>query len=278
MNDLEKTIVNIDMNINDYSNKEIKTYEKKQNITNKRKSEQDKLTRRTSKVKRLNEELDRLKTNKISTLTVPVTAAAGLSLGLLFASPIALTVASTIIGAAGGYRLANDIVKYKMLNETSNLFLEKLFPTIEGKSIELDKATLNMDNSRNRVEELTREEEELADEYEELHDGVEKLKEIRESLYSLHIRKLNREYLPYYTNLEEILNKTIEEPNKFYTNVCRILTNEERRDIAHDIPNKSCQNCQNGECTLTQEEKAKNSNCESWYNEVEIGMSKVLRR
>ena len=67
MNDLEKTIVNIDMNINDYSNKEIKTYEKKQNITNKRKSEQDKLTRRTSKVKRLNEELDRLKTNKIST-------------------------------------------------------------------------------------------------------------------------------------------------------------------------------------------------------------------
>ena len=258
--------------------KEIKTYERKENVTNKRKIEEDKLIRHTNKVKRLSGELEKLKINKISTLTVPVTAFAGFSLALLFASPIALTAASTLVGAAGGYRFANDIVKYKMLNKKDSLLLERLFPAVEGKAIELDKATLNMDNCKSKVEDLTHEEEELTTEHKELHEGVEKLKEIRDSLYSLHIKKLNREYLPYHTDLQEILSRTIEDLNKFYTDICRELTDEEKRDIAFDITNKTCQNCQNEECTLTQEEKEKMSNCVSWYNEVEIGKSKVLRR
>ena len=41
---------------------------------------------------------------------------------------------------------------------------------------------------------------------------------------------------------------------------------------------KTCENCQNHSCRLTQDEKDKMSDCKSWYNEVEIGMNKVLKR
>lgn len=278
MNDLEKTIVYLDMNIDDYSNKEIKTFENKQGVTSKRNQAQVRLDRISSKVKRLNQELDKLKVKKISTLTVPVIGFAGFSIAAIFASPIALTVTSTIIGGTCGYRFASDIVKYKLLNEKDNLLLERLFPTIEGKAIELDNAILKMENCKDKLEELTKEEEKLSEEYEELHDGVEKLKEVRESMYSLHIKKLSREYLPYHTSLEDVLNRTIDNPQKFYTDVCSVLTNEEKKDIVSDMPNKSCENCQNHTCRLTQEEKDKMIDCKAWYNEAEIGKSKVLRR
>ena len=278
MNDLEKTILNLDMNIRDYSNKEATTFEKKQGITGERNQAQVKLDRFTSKVKRLNKELDELKVKKISTITVPVIGFVGFSIAALFASPITLTIVSTIIGGTCGYRFASDIVKYKLLNEKDSLLLDRLFPTIEGKEIELDNAILKMENCKDKLQEIITEEEKISEEYEELHDGVEKLKEIRESIYSLHIKKLSREYLPYNTDIEEVLNRVIENPKEFYIKVCGELKNEEKKDIVLDMPNKKCENCQNHTCRLTQEEKAKISDCKAWYNEEEIGRSKVLRR
>ena len=61
MNDLEKTIMHLDLNISDYSNKEITTINEKENVSKERKKAQVKLDKYVSKVKRLNEELDRLK-------------------------------------------------------------------------------------------------------------------------------------------------------------------------------------------------------------------------
>ena len=78
MNDLEKTIIHLDLNMKQEiisflngNNKEITTNNEKENVSKKRKNAQVKLDRYTSKVKRLNEELDRLRVKKISTLTVP---------------------------------------------------------------------------------------------------------------------------------------------------------------------------------------------------------------
>ena len=57
MNDLEKTIMHLDLNISDYSNKEITTINEKENVSKERKKAQVKLDKYVSKVKRLNEEL-----------------------------------------------------------------------------------------------------------------------------------------------------------------------------------------------------------------------------
>lgn len=278
MNDLEKTIIHLDLNISDYSNKEITTINEKENVSRERKKAQVKLDRYASKVKRINEELDRLRVKKISTLTVPTVALAGLSLAAVFSSPFSLIAASTIIGGTCGYRFASDIVKYKMLNEKDNLFLERVFPSIEGKTIELENVTLKMENYKSQTDRLTEEEKRLTEESIELKSGLEKLKETRESMIDLHFKKLRREYLPYYTDLEEILNRTIVEPKKFYASVCSELTNEERKDIVLNIQDKSCENCQNHTCRKTQEEKDNMTECQAWYNEEKIGMSKVLRR
>ena len=261
-------------------------------MSKERKRAQVKLDKYASKVKRLNEELDRLRVKKISTLTVPTVALAGLSLAAVFSSPFSLIAASTIIGGTCGYRFASDIVKYKMLNEKDNLFLERVFPSIEEKTIELENATLKMENYKSQTDRLTEEEKRLTEESIELKAGLEKLKETRESMIDLHFKKLRREYLPYHTDVEELLNKvihdpeyfyrilnrTIVDPKKFYASVCSELTNEERKDIVLNMQGKSCENCQNHTCRKTQEEKDNMTECQAWYNEEKIGMSKVLRR
>lgn len=278
MNDLEKKIINLDLAISDYTNKKTQVFNQRKEITEKKENIQNKLNRYSNKVKRLNEELEKIKTKKISNLTIPVLGFAGFSLAIIFSSPLAITLASTIIGASAGYRFANDIVKYKMLNEKDELLLERIFPNIEGKVIELDNASLRANNYQNKLEYLINKEQKLTEEYENLEQKIKALKNERETMINTHFKKISREYLPYYTSLDDVLNKTIENPQKFYTNVCSVLTNEERKDIVFDMQGRTCETCQNHTCRLTQEEKEKMSDCKAWYNEVEIGKSKVLRR
>lgn len=278
MNDIEKALVDIDFNINDCINKEVKVYDKYLDVKKKREEAENRVNRYGKNIEVLNGELDNLRINKMSLLTVPSIGFACFGFALLFNAPIALTVGVTVLGGAAGYKMAEDMVRFKMINRTDERLLNRLFPSIVSKKKEIKKVRNAQKNCMGKVSELTTEEESLKEEHEELIYGIDKLKEYRDSVLDLHIKKLRREYLPYHTDVEDVLNKVIKDPEYFYRTVCRELKNEEKRDIVLDMSGKSCDNCQNYSCRLTQEEKEKMSNCKAWYNEVEIGMSKVLRR
>lgn len=278
MNDIEKTLVSIDFNINDCEDKEVKLYDKYLGVKQEREEIQGRVDRYGNRLVSLNEELDNLKVKKMSLLTVPSLGIACFGLAFLFNAPAALTLGITVLGGATGYKLADDMVRYKMINRADERLLNRLFPAIVSKKREIKKISNAQKNCKNKVEELSIEEEQLKGEHEELVKKIDKLKDSKESVLNLHIKKLRREYLPYHTDVEEVLNKVIRDPEYFYRTVCRQLKNEERRDIVSDMKGKSCENCQNYSCRLTQEEKDKMQNCKAWYNEVEIGMSKVLKR
>lgn len=278
MNDIEKTLVNIDFNINDSVNKEVKVYDKYIGVKKQREEVENRANRHGKRIEILNAELDELKLKKMSLLTVPALGFACFGVALLFSAPVALTVGVTVLGGATGYKVADDMVRYKMINKADERLLNRLFPSILNKKKEIKKVSNAQKNCMLKVSELSAEEELLKSEHEELVQGIDKLKQSKEAVLDLHIRKLRREYLPYHTDVEELLNKVIHDPEYFYRTVCRQLKDEEKRDIIYDMSGKSCENCQNYSCRLTQEEKEKMTNCKSWYNEVEIGMSKVLKR
>ena len=71
----------------------------------------------------------------------------------------------------------------------------------------------------------------------------------------------------------------------FYTNICYMLSPEERNFIREHLVNKSCINCTNGCCRVESYEKVgydsfgnpMGSDCFGWDNSKLIGKSKVLK-
>ena len=278
MNDLEQTLVNLDFNINDCNIRDNEVYAKYLEVKRIRELAQKRLESHNEKINVITAELDDLKVKNMSLIMVPSIGGVFVSLGLLFGVPLTLGIGIFGLGAISGFKITSDMVKYKSLNNHVEVLLNKLFPSIAKKNFELKKIYKAKNKCAESLNSLTLEEESLLEEHEELVDGIEKLKEIKDSVLDLHLSKLSREYLPCYTKLEDIINKTVNDPSQFYGDVCRELTDEERRDIILDIGGKSCNNCQNYSCCETKKETDKITDCKSWYNEEEIGMSKVLRR
>ena len=278
MNDIERTLVDIDFKISDCENKEVKIYDKYLGVKQQREEVQNRVNNYGKKIERLNEELDNLKVLKTSILTVPSIGFACFGFALLFSAPVALTVGVTVLGGATGYKLANDMVRYKMINKSDETLLIRLFPSIAKKHRELLKVNNARKNCEKKVESLSEEEALLKEEYDDLVLGHNKLNESKEKALNLLVKKLRKEYLPYFTDNKDLLDKVIRDPEYFYRTVCRELKSEERKDIVRNMKGKSCENCQNYSCRLSQDEKANITNCNAWYNEVEIGMSKILKR
>ena len=183
-----------------------------------------------------------------------------------------------VLGSFCGYRLANDVVDYKLLKEGDMRLLTRLFQSINNKKQEFDKAAADRRVYSDKLAELTSLEESISEEYDELVDGIQKLEDVSKSMCDLHFSKLQRELLPHYTDLETVIGRTISNPEKFYANICNGLTRKERNDIIAEMSCKTCDNCTYTGCTLSDEEKLNAGCCSDWYNEIEIGMSKVLRR
>lgn len=72
------------------------------------------------------------------------------------------------------------------------------------------------------------------------------------------------------TNIETIINKIMDNPQKFYIDIYNNLTPEEKLFIIENLENKNCLNCENNNCE-------KNNLCNNWENRVITGKSKILR-
>lgn len=76
-----------------------------------------------------------------------------------------------------------------------------------------------------------------------------------------------------------------ENQREFYKRISERLTAEERLFILENLENKSCNNCDNGNCSIgtfekigiDAEEKSEGHSCMGWYNSEFIGKSKVLK-
>lgn len=80
----------------------------------------------------------------------------------------------------------------------------------------------------------------------------------------------------YNTNLDEIIDKIVENPREFYIKIAEVLSIEEREYLKQVIENKSCMNCSNGTCKVETSEKLDNEICAAWDNKELIGREKVL--
>ena len=278
MNDLEKSIIELNMSIDDLYKKRADIQSKRVEVRSRKDGAYEKERRYSNKVERLSNELDALMTKRLSLVTIPSLGVWLPLLALVFEAPLGIVAAIGILGAVSGYRFASDLVHHKMLTKGDMRLLTRLFPSIKTKSAELEKACSDRKNYSDKLVELTSEEDTINEEYDELDDGIRKLEDVSKSMCELHFSKLQRELLPHYTDLETVIGRTISNPEKFYSNICNGLTRKERNDIIAEMSCKSCENCTYTGCTLSDEEKAQNGVCENWYNEIEIGKSKVLRR
>lgn len=277
MNDLERNIIEVNASIEDLYKKRKVVQEKRIDVRSRKDGAYEKERRYSNKVERLSSELDALMTKRVALITIPSVAVWSL-LFFMLNIPVGIIGAIGLLGCAAGYRFAEDVVNHKMLGEGDMRLLTRLFPSIRNKKAVLDKAIKDKTVYSDKLEELSSEEEKINEEYDELSDGIVKLEGVSKSMCDLHFSKLQREMLPHYTDLETVIGRTISNPEKFYSNICNGLTRKERNDIIAEMSCKSCENCTYTGCTLSDEEKQASGVCENWYNEIEIGKSKVLRR
>lgn len=278
MNDLERTIIDLNDNVDELYEKKEEAYENLLEVNKRKQNAKERVDRYNKKVDRLSNEYDKMKMNRVAVITVPCISIPLTLLSLLFGATTPLVVGIFMLGCAAGYRFASDTVYFKMLNNKDERLLCRLFPSLKRKRDFYYQSCFRCSEYEKKLKEVTEEAEHVEEEYNEIVDSIEKLKEVTSSVCDLHFGKLKRELLPYYTDLEVVIGRTISNPEKFYANICNGLTRKERNDIIQDMEGRSCANCTNANCTLSDEEKANMTNCNDWYNEVEIGMSKVLRR
>ena len=89
-----------------------------------------------------------------------------------------------------------------------------------------------------------------------------------------------------HSNLEDLIQKVIDDPYEFYVKICYALSIEERLSLIEQLKDKNCMNCSNGSCTIETYEKvglneygeAEGSNCVGWFNAELIGKSRVLKK
>lgn len=87
------------------------------------------------------------------------------------------------------------------------------------------------------------------------------------------------------TPLQVLINKIMDNPQKFYIDIYNNLTPEEKLFIIENLENKNCFNCTNGNCKvetndklgLDEDNNPKGYKCVSWKNDLLVGKSKVLK-
>lgn len=278
MNNLEMSIIELNNSIDDLRKKRDDIQEKRIEVRSRKDGSYEKERRYSNKVERLSSELDELMTKRVSLMTIPSLGVWLPLLALVFEAPVGIVVGIGVLGAASGYRFASDLVHHKMLTKGDMRLLTRLFPAVKTKREELEKACSDRKVYSDKLVELTSEEDKINCEYDEVLSRIQELEGNLKSMCELHFSKLQRELLPYYTDLETVIGRTISNPEKFYSNICNGLTRKERNDIIVQMSCKSCDNCTYTGCALSDEEKTQTGVCENWYNEIEIGKSKVLRR
>lgn len=89
------------------------------------------------------------------------------------------------------------------------------------------------------------------------------------------VEKQGLNFIP--SNIETIIEKIVEKPNKFYEKIAGELSHEEFLFISSLINEKSCSNCNNLSCRIPSAEKPIDD-CISWRNPSLVGKTKLLRR
>lgn len=97
----------------------------------------------------------------------------------------------------------------------------------------------------------------------------------------------NMEITPSYNvSVASLIERVVESPSKFYTELANSLSVEEKEHLKQLIENKSCYNCTNGSCTIEQHEKvgldelgkSQGSDCLGWNNKELIGKQLILTK
>lgn len=96
---------------------------------------------------------------------------------------------------------------------------------------------------------------------------------ILENTRTIEKQKLN--FTP--SDIEIIIEKIVECPDKFYEKIAGELNEEEFLFISSLINEKSCSNCNNMSCRIPSDNKP-NDNCAEWSNPELIGKMKLLRK
>lgn len=96
---------------------------------------------------------------------------------------------------------------------------------------------------------------------------------------------VNKEKFENQVDIEQEVFANDENQREFYKKISERLTAEERLFILENLENKSCNNCDNGNCSIgtfekigiDAEGKSEGHSCMGWYNSELIGKSKVLK-
>lgn len=278
MNDLEKNIIELNSNIADLYKKKDEIKEKLTFVRSRRSGASEKERRYSNKVNRISKDLDKLIAKRLSLITIPSLAFWLPLIGIVFQLPLIAVFGIGVFGGFVGYRFSRDLIEHKMLRESDMRLLTRLFPSINIKKGDLDKAISDKKVYSDKISELREEERKLEEEYYSIDASILKLDSLSRSMCEIYFNKLKRENDENYADLETVINRTICNPDKFYSNICNGLTRRERNEIIAQMSCKSCDNCTYTGCVLSDEEKTQTGVCENWYNEIEIGKSKVLRR
>lgn len=276
MSDLEKTIIDLKYSIDELTEKKYDIYDKKQELLLRKGNAEKKAERYSKKVSKLEAQLNDMLIKKLSLIISPIVGFVIFAI-LLFsgATPI-LTAFITFLGFVTGCGISNTIVNCNILNEKDYLLMGRIFSSIKDKQLELLKNRHYVEHFNSIVNELSSEESSVSADYDVIVSDLANLQSRYNSLIDFYFKKKEKELLPYYRNLEDVIKNTIKNPDQFYRNICNGLNRKEKKDIIDDIEVKNCQNCTSTSCKLTNEQKENIITCDSWYNEVEIGKSKVL--
>lgn len=278
MSDLEKTIIDLKYSIDELSEKKCDIYDKKQELLVRKSNAEKKLERYSKKVSKLEVQLNDMLIKKLSLIISPIVGFSIFAI-LLFsgATPI-LTAFITFLGFVTGCGISNTIINCNILNEKDYLLMGRIFSSIKDKQLELLRNRHYVEHFNSIVNELSSEESSVSADYDVIVGDLANLQSRYNSLRDFYFKKKEKELLPYYRNLEDVIKNTIKNPDQFYRNICNGLNRKEKKDIIEEIKVKNCQNCTSTSCKLTNEQKENIITCDSWYNEVEIGKSKVLGR
>lgn len=278
MNDLEKNIIELNSRIDKLYVDRNEIHEKLSEVKSRKNGASEKERRYSNKVNRISKDLDKLMASRLSLITVPSLAFWLPLLGIVFQLPFVAVVGIGVLGGVAGYRFSCDLIEHKMLREGDMRLLTRLFPSIRMKKGDLDKAISDRKVYTDKLSELSDKVIKLEDELESVESNILKLEALSKSMCNIYFSKLKREADGEHTDLEVIIDRTVRNTDSFYTNICYGLTKKERNEIIAEMSCKSCDNCTNYSCDLSDEEKANTVSCSDWYNEIEIGKSKVLRR
>lgn len=88
------------------------------------------------------------------------------------------------------------------------------------------------------------------------------------------------------TSLEDLISKTVDNPDVFYKAIALALNKAEKEYIIDSLINKSCLNCDNPNCnediayryTIDENNNQSGYNCLAWNNDIIIGKAKVLEK